>query len=62
MTHIMSHGFQACGSFKHLTCFMSCYWLKVVKQMTHRSQLMNLLEILVMSHKRWMTKMDKLSG
>jgi len=38
----MSDRFHACDSFEHMTCFMSCNWLKIVVQITHKSQLMDL--------------------
>jgi len=39
ITHIMCHEFHAGGLFEYMTCFVSCYYkLKVVGQMTDRSQ------------------------
>ena len=35
VTHIMCHEFHASDSFKQMTIFIGCYWLKVVVQMTH---------------------------
>ena len=55
----MSHGFHACDSGGYKTCFMSCYWLKVVAQITNMSQLMDLILSLIMSHNRWMTNMNE---
>jgi len=39
MTDIMSYGFHACGSFEHMTWFMSCDWLTeccAMTQVSHR--------------------------
>jgi len=47
MTHIMSHGFHACDSFEHMTCFMGFDLLMECCAMTHMSN-------------RWISRYDSL--
>ena len=62
MTHIMSHGSHTCDLVEHITCFMSFEMVKVYCALTHMSQLIDFILLLIMSCKSYVIEDDESLG